>query len=101
MPGLSELRQDKGLSREALAQAAGVAAELIATLEEGRTTSVKLGAMRAIADALGVEPGNVDEFAPGLGLRLVGQTGSGEGAPTGAAEPGATGPTPRPAAPRG
>lgn len=40
--------------------------------------------MRRLAAALGVDPSNVAEFRPSLGLTAIGETGAGDGAKTGA-----------------
>jgi transcriptional regulator with XRE-family HTH domain len=59
---LAILRKRKLLSQRALAQQAGVALSTIYLLEAGRTERVTFKVMRAVSDALGVDPQAVAEF---------------------------------------
>jgi transcriptional regulator with XRE-family HTH domain len=91
MPTLRETRQEKGWSPEELAARSGVPAGVIADLEAGRREHVTPEEARALSGALGLDASTVYELRPSLGLRAVGETGSGEDAKTGAGEPGRTG----------
>ena len=62
----------------------GVEEQLIQRLEDGSIPRVARRHMERLADALGVDPTNVVEFRPSLGLTAVGETGAGEGTKTGA-----------------
>ena len=53
---LLELRINKGLSQNRLAQLSGVSYNTIWRLEAGRTTEARPRSIRALARALGVEP---------------------------------------------
>jgi DNA-binding XRE family transcriptional regulator len=61
MPTLRETRRRKLMSIATLAKAASVATKTIVDIEHGRTVP-RLRTMRAVCDALRVEPGEVDEF---------------------------------------
>lgn len=70
---LETLRRQRGLTREKLAATAGVSVKTLYTLEtspEPRPT-VQPRVMHGIAAALGVEPADVDQFRPALGLPPV------------------------------
>lgn len=58
---LRELREAKGLSQEALGEAAGVRQATISELESGRKQRLDFGILERLADALGVEPGELLE----------------------------------------
>jgi transcriptional regulator with XRE-family HTH domain len=58
---LRELRLARVLSQRDLAGKAGVTAKTVVDLELGRQEP-RLRTIRAIAEALGVEPAEVDEF---------------------------------------
>ena len=51
---LSILRQDKGFSQTALAEALGVSQYYISKLEQGRVAAPRLSVLAAAAEALGV-----------------------------------------------
>jgi transcriptional regulator with XRE-family HTH domain len=91
VPTLREAREEHGWSAEELAARSGVPADVVVGLESGRRQPVTPDVARAVAGALGLDAGTVYELRPSLGLRAVGETGSGEGAKTGAGEPGQTG----------
>ena len=61
MPALRELRLGRLWTQRELARAAGVAHKTVVDLELGRVEP-QLKTMRKLAAALGVEPGEVDEF---------------------------------------
>ena len=61
MPTLKETRRRRLMSIATLAKAAGVATKTIVDIEHGRTVP-RLQTMRALCDALGVEPEEVEEF---------------------------------------
>jgi transcriptional regulator with XRE-family HTH domain len=84
MPSLSALRLEKGWTSAQLARASGVEEQLIQRLEDGSIPRVARRHMERLADALGVDPTNVAEFRPSLGLTVIGETGAGDGAKTGA-----------------
>jgi predicted ATPase/transcriptional regulator with XRE-family HTH domain/Tfp pilus assembly protein PilF len=53
---LRELRRAAGLSRDALAERAGLSAKAVASLEQGERLTPRATTVRLLADALGVEP---------------------------------------------
>ncbi|MDP9373494.1 MAG: helix-turn-helix domain-containing protein [Chloroflexota bacterium] len=61
MPTLRELRTAKVWSIRDLASRAGVSTATIVAIEHGKA-SLRFVTMRKIASALGVEPGEIDEF---------------------------------------
>jgi transcriptional regulator with XRE-family HTH domain len=88
VPTLREARAGRGWSPEELAARSGVAADVIAGLEAGQRQQVTPDVAQAVAAALGLDASTVYELRPSLGLSAIGETGSGEGAATGAGEPG-------------
>ena len=84
MPSLAALRREKGWTAAQLAHVSGVDERVITLLEDGSVQRVARGHMERLADALGVDPSNVTEFRPGLGLAAIGETSAGGGAKTGA-----------------
>ena len=68
MPALSALRRRRMLTQRALAEKAGVALSTVYGLEAGHRPRPRFGVMQQIAVALGVDPAEVDEFRPALGL---------------------------------
>jgi transcriptional regulator with XRE-family HTH domain len=62
------LRRRNLLTQHGLAAKSGVSQGTIARIESGRRTELRVGTMKAIAAALGVQPAEVDEFRPSLGL---------------------------------
>lgn len=52
---IKEIRQQKKITQEELAEAAGVTRVTICNLENGTQKDVKVGNLRKIANALGVE----------------------------------------------
>ena len=73
MPPLAELRQRKPWTQKELADAAGVSENTIWVIENRRHGRVRPRVVRAIAQALGVEPGQIAEFRPLLGLPPEGE----------------------------
>ena len=65
MPPLALVRRQKLLSQRDLAAEAGVTPSTIYLIENGRSVP-RLRTMRAICDALQVEPSEVDEFRSAL-----------------------------------
>ena len=61
MPALREIRLGQALSQRDLAQKAGIAPKTIVDLELGRQEP-RLRTIRTLAEALGVQPQEVDEF---------------------------------------
>ena len=84
MPSLAALRREKDWTLKELARVAGVDVQLIERIEEGEAQDIARETMERLAEALGVDPTNVTEFRPSLGLTAVGQTGAGEDAESGA-----------------
>ncbi len=68
MPTLEQLRLAKPYTQRELAEAAGVSENTIWVIEKHRHGNLRPRIMRAIADALGVEPAAIDEFRASLGL---------------------------------
>lgn len=54
-----ELRESRGLTQAALAAAARVRIATVSEIENARTTRVDLEVLDRLADALGVEPGEL------------------------------------------
>jgi len=54
-----ELRTDRGLSQEALADLAGVRQGTVSAIERGVTTRIDLDVLERLAKALQVEPGDL------------------------------------------
>jgi transcriptional regulator with XRE-family HTH domain len=77
MPPLRRLRLLRGWSLRDLARESGVAANTILDLEH-RARVARPATMRKLAAALGVEIGDVDEFANGI-TGSTGSTGTGAG----------------------
>lgn len=50
---LSEIRKDKGLTQEGLAEKSGVSRVTIANIERGAATNLKISTMLSLANALG------------------------------------------------
>ena len=86
MPSLAVLRRQKQWTTEQLARVAKVDAQVIGRIEEGAAQRVSHTHIERLAEALGVDPTNVTEFRPSLGLTVIGQTGAGDGAKSGASE---------------
>jgi len=63
---LREIRDEKDLSQQALADLAGVRQATISDLESGNAQGVKFETLERIARALGVEPGDLIERVPAL-----------------------------------
>lgn len=61
MPKLEQVRRQKLLSQQDLANKAGIARSTVFLIEAGRTKP-RLSVMRRICEALGVAPGEIDEF---------------------------------------
>lgn len=49
---LSEVRKDKGLTQEELAEKSGISRVTIANIERGAVTNLKIGTMLSLANAL-------------------------------------------------
>lgn len=65
MQTLRETRRGKLISIEELAQQAGVSTKTIVEIELQRSTP-RLRTIRKLSEALGVEPGSVEEFAAAI-----------------------------------
>jgi transcriptional regulator with XRE-family HTH domain len=65
---LEQLRRRQPLTQKELALAAGVSVGTVRGIEHGYYKSVRPRVIRAIAEALGVQPADVVEFRPSLGL---------------------------------
>ena len=65
MPTLKEVRARRLLSVRALAERAGVAPSTVYLAESGRTVP-RLDIVRRLCEALGVDPGEVAEFAAAI-----------------------------------
>jgi transcriptional regulator with XRE-family HTH domain len=65
---LEHLRRRRPWTQKELAEAAGVSVGTVRGIEHGYYKSVRPRVMRAIAGALGVQPADVAEFRPSLGL---------------------------------
>jgi transcriptional regulator with XRE-family HTH domain len=63
VPTLEEVRLRRRLTQRALAARAGVSLSTIQAIEAGRAGRVRFGTMEKLADVLGVEPEEVDDFA--------------------------------------
>ncbi len=61
---LRELREAKGLSQFALAEAAGVRQGTVSALETGKSKGIDFATANRLAKALGVEPHELFETAP-------------------------------------
>jgi transcriptional regulator with XRE-family HTH domain len=68
VPAMRLLRRRNLLTQHGLAAKSGVSQGTIARIESGKRTELRVGTMKAIADALGVQPAEVTEFRPSLGL---------------------------------
>lgn len=68
MPKMELLRRRRMLTQHELAAESGVSQGTIARIESGARVGVRFKTMKALADALGVQPAEVDEFRPRLGL---------------------------------
>ena len=65
---LAAHRERRGWSRQQLARAAGITIQPINKVERGTGWKPQLRTVHLIAQALGVDPADVDEFRPALGL---------------------------------
>lgn len=65
---LSQCRKRRYLSQRALAAEAGVSFATIKSIEAGRVKAPQLRVVKQLAEALGVEAAEVDEFRKSLGL---------------------------------
>jgi len=61
---LRELRDEKGLSQQALGDLAGVRQATISELESGNAQGIKFETLERLAKVLGVEPGELLEREP-------------------------------------
>ena len=64
MPTLEEARLRRRLTQRALAARSGVSLSTVQAIEAGRSGRVRFGTMERLADVLGVEPEEIDDFAP-------------------------------------
>jgi transcriptional regulator with XRE-family HTH domain len=64
VPTLEEARLRRRLTQRALAARSGVSLSTIQAIEAGRSSRVRFGTMEKLADVLGVEPEDIDDFAP-------------------------------------
>jgi transcriptional regulator with XRE-family HTH domain len=78
MKPLREWRAERLLSADALGELAGVSNKTIVQLEHGRQTAT-FRTMRRICEALGIEPGDVEEFARAIAERGKDETPSSPG----------------------
>ena len=53
---LRQLRKDRSLSQQELAQAAGVSVRTLTDLECGKVSRPRFATLRSLADALGLDP---------------------------------------------
>jgi transcriptional regulator with XRE-family HTH domain len=74
---LEHLRRRRPWTQKELAEAAGVSVGTVRGIEHGYYKSVRPRVMRAVAGALGVQPSDVVEFRPSLGLPPEGGTQGG------------------------
>jgi transcriptional regulator with XRE-family HTH domain len=58
------------MTQRELAQAAKVSPSTISQIEQGPNRGLRPSIMRKIAEALGVQPADIDEFRPILGVPL-------------------------------
>lgn len=65
---LEQIRLAKSLSQRDLQAASGVQQAHISRIEQGKQRNVYLVTVRKIANALGVDPAQIAEFRPRLGL---------------------------------
>lgn len=65
---LVQHRRRRMLSQDALAALSGVGKSTLVHLELGRIALPQFKTIKRLADALGVEPSEVDEFRESLGL---------------------------------
>lgn len=65
MPTLKEARAARLLTVRALAERAGVAFSTVHLIETGKSVP-RFDAIRKLSDALGVEPGEIAEFAAAM-----------------------------------
>ena len=72
MPTLREARIERLFSVRALAERAGVAPSTVYMTEAGKYTP-RLGTIRRLAEALGVEPREITEFRAALEAALEGK----------------------------
>src|SRR5215216_6198886 len=61
---LEEVRLRRRLTQRALAARSGVSLSTIQAIEAGRAGRVRFGTIEKLADVLGVEPEEIDDFAP-------------------------------------
>jgi DNA-binding Xre family transcriptional regulator len=73
VPTLEEVRLRRRLTQRALAARSGVSLSTIQAIEAGRSARVRFATMEKLADALGVEPEAVDDFAPSFRPRRRGR----------------------------
>ena len=76
MPTLEEARLRRRLTQRALAARAGVSLSTVQAIEAGRTERVRFATMEKLADVLGVEPEEIDDFAPSFRPRHRGSPSS-------------------------
>ncbi len=77
MPSVREARVARLLTIRALAQHAGVAPSTVYLTEAGRSKP-HLSVMRRLAEALGVEPHEIDEFRRAIAAAAQGPSRSGQ-----------------------
>ena len=78
MPRLAQVRRQRLLSQRDLARKAGVAPSTVYLVEAGRTQP-RLAIMRRICEALGVAPGEVEEFKRALADASIDEAADGKG----------------------
>jgi transcriptional regulator with XRE-family HTH domain len=66
---LEQWRRRQPRTQKELAEAAGVSVGTVRGIEHGYYKSVRPRVMRALASALDVQPADIVEFRPSLGLR--------------------------------
>jgi transcriptional regulator with XRE-family HTH domain len=90
VPTLEEVRLRRRLTQRALAARSGVSLSTIQAIEAGRAGRVRFGTMEKLADVLGAEPEDIDDFAPSFRPRRR-PSGGPVGGPSDQAGPGGTG----------
>jgi len=67
MPSLASVRRRRLLTQRALAEKAGVALSTVYAIENSRRATPRFEVIRKLAEALDVDPHDVDEFRHAIG----------------------------------